>query len=90
MNLGTHQVEDSTVLTPRWMTIKQGAAYGPYGEKRLVELIRERKIRGCQLADNKKHPWVVDRLSLDEYVQRQIDSGGIDEKKIIAFLEGRK
>lgn len=73
-------------IIPRWLSLRQAANYGPYGEKRLVELIRDGKIRGCQLADNGKRPWVIDRFSLDEYLESQM-LGGIDRQNILAFLE---
>lgn len=78
-----------TQIAPRWLTIRQAAAYGPYGEKRLVDLIREGKLRGCQLADNGRRPWIIDRLSLDEYVEAQM-AGGDDRQKILAFVRGWK
>lgn len=76
-------------ITPRWLSLRQASYYGPYGEKRLIELIRDHKICGCQLADNGKRPWVIDRLSLDEYVESQMDDG-IDRQKILAFLAAGK
>ena len=81
-------MKDQPQIIPRWMSLRQAAGYGPYGEKRLVELIHDRKIRGCQLADNGKRPWVIDRDSLDEYVEAQMTDG--DRQKILAFLEAEK
>lgn len=78
-------VKDQSQILPRWLSLRQAASYGPYGQKRLVELIRDRKIRGCHLADNGKRPWVIDRLSLDEYVDGQMDDG-IDRNKILDFV----
>ena len=69
----------------RWLSLRRAASYSPYGKKKLISLIREKKIKGGQLHDN-KNLWFIDRLSLDEYLDSQCLCNDT-EKKIVEFMK---
>lgn len=56
-------------MTPRWLTVTQARRYCPLGEKRLVELVKSGRVRGCQNPGDKRHTWIIDRESLDRYFE---------------------
>ena len=58
---------------PRWLKLKQAAAYSSWGEKKLIELATSRppKIRGFQDTELSTQPWTFDRDSIDEYRMKQ-------------------
>lgn len=70
----------------RWLSVKQAAAYCPYGQKKLIQLIKDQTIKGGKLADN-NNMWFVDRLSLDEHLHRQCLSPDA-EKKVVDYIRG--
>jgi len=71
-----------TDLNPRWLNLNQAKDYCPIGKKRLICLIKAREIRGGRQRDNEKHPWFIDRLSLDKYMESMIDPNEAEQKGI--------
>ena len=58
-------------VQPRWLKLKQAAKYSSIGEKRLVVLATQGRIKGCQDPDSGRNDWIFDRLSIDAYRERQ-------------------
>lgn len=58
-------------INPRWLKLNQAAEYSSIGQKRLMALAREGRIKGCQDPDSGRHDWIFDRLSIDEYREGQ-------------------
>ncbi len=51
----------------RWLNLKEASKYSNIGQKRLIALAGEGKIRGFQDSDTKNRKWIFDRESLDSY-----------------------
>ncbi len=56
---------------PRWLRLREAARYSSVGEKRLVQLAKDAKVRGFQDPDSARSEWIFDRYSLDEYRENQ-------------------
>jgi hypothetical protein len=76
----------NTSANRRWLSLRQAAVYSPYGKKKLTSLIKEHKIKGGKLRDN-KNAWFIDRFSLDKYLDSQCLCNDT-EKKIVEFMKG--
>ena len=72
----------------RWLTIREASKYCPYGQKKLIELIKDRIIKGGQLRDN-KDTWFIDRESLDEHLNGQCLKDDTREK-VLDFIRSVK
>jgi len=57
---------------PRWLSLKEAARYGKFGEKRLVRMIQDHEIVGYKDPGNGRGDYVVDRKSIDRYRENQI------------------
>lgn len=73
---------DDMEINPRWINLDQAKLYCPIGKKSLIRLIQEGKIKGGKQHDNGKHPWFIDRLSLDKYMQSMIDPNEAEQKAV--------
>jgi hypothetical protein len=73
------------IIAPRWLKLKAAVEYCPYGQKKIIELIKEGKIKGGQMSDN-KDGWFVDKLSLDQYMDSQCQSDEISQK-VVEYCE---
>lgn len=69
-------------INPRWLNLDQASKFCPLGKKSLIRLIKGGKIRGGKQQDNKRHPWFVDRVSLDKYFNSMIDPNGAEQKGV--------
>ena len=69
-------------INPRWLNLDQANKYCPIGKKRLIRLVQAGKIQGGRQDDNQKHPWFIDRISLDKYMQAMIDQKDIKNKSV--------
>ncbi|MDY6789883.1 MAG: hypothetical protein SWH54_01325 [Thermodesulfobacteriota bacterium] len=69
-------------INPRWLNLDQANKYCPIGRKKLIQLIQDGKIQGGRQSDNQKHPWFVDRISLDDYMQSMINFTEAKKKAI--------
>jgi len=58
-------------IQPRWLKLKQAAKYSSIGEKRLISLAVQGRIKGFQDPDSGRNEWIFDRLSIDAYRERQ-------------------
>jgi hypothetical protein len=65
------KIADMLSVQPRWMKLKQAAAYSSIGEKELIRLAKEKQITGGQDKTLKTKQWVFDRQSIDEYRSNQ-------------------
>lgn len=63
-------------ITPRWISLRDAAAYSSIGEKRLVALAESGDIRGFRDPDSGRHDWVFDRDSIDAYREAQFAGSG--------------
>jgi len=68
---------------PRWLKLKQAAAWASIGKERLKQLAEEGHIKGFQDPDSKRGDWIFDRYSIDEYRNNQ---AGYLEDKALALL----
>jgi len=66
----------------RWLSLKQAAEYSSIGQKRLILLARQGRIKGYQDPDTGRHNWIFDRLSIDAYRERQAPSATPKQKAI--------
>jgi hypothetical protein len=67
------QCEDIYELQARWPKLSTVVKYGycPYGQHKLLELIKSGDIDGGQLDDGNK-TWFVDRQSLDKHMEQYL------------------
>ena len=72
-------------VMPRWMTLKQAVMYSNIGKARLIELAKERKIKGFQDNSIKTRPWRFDKKSIDEYMESLIPEDTKSESDKIAL-----
>lgn len=66
---------DCLSIQPRWLSLRDAAAYASLGQKRLKALAREGIIVGAPDPDDGRGGWIFDRLSLDGYRESQL---GVD------------
>lgn len=69
-------------ITPRWMTLNQAQAYCNINPRRMVELIRNGKIKGGQHQDKGNGDWFADRLSIDAYMDAMTHKNRFQEKAL--------
>jgi hypothetical protein len=62
-------------ITPRWMKLKDAAAYSAIGQNRLISLAQEGTVTGFRDPDSGRHDWIFDRDSLDAYREGQAAGG---------------
>jgi len=72
----------------RWLSLKEAMEYCPYGEKKLIELIKEGEIDGGQ-SQHKKNAWFIDRKSIDKHFEGMYKNTQvrIDKLKIVEFCQ---
>lgn len=58
--------------TPRWLRLKEAAAYSSIGTQRLIRLALAGRVDGFQDRETKKGVWIFDRHSLDAYHERRM------------------
>ncbi len=75
------------IITPRWMTIKQAAAYSNIGQKRLKSLADTGEIAGYQ-EDTGRGDWIFDKDSIDEYRSRPLAETNVRFQKILDRVGG--
>lgn len=73
---------------PRWMKLKQAAAYSSIGEKRLKILAEDREIIGYPDPDSKRGDWIFDKDSIDKYRMRPAHQNNIRVNKILDSIRG--
>ena len=61
---------------PRWLKLRQAAAYSAIGEKRLIDLAASDLIVGYKDPNSKRNDWIFDRISIDRYREAQATSCG--------------
>lgn len=81
----THEDYPYTEYGPicRWMTLAQAKTYCNINRRKLVELIRDSKIKGGKHQDKGNFDWFVDRVSIDKYM----DSMTHKNRYELKFLE---
>jgi len=67
-----------TIITPRWLTLRQAMAYSNIGRDRLIQMAKDKIIRGDQdkIGTNK---WFFDKKSIDEYHEAFFKEGVTDD-----------
>ena len=70
------------IITPRWMTLKQAAAYANIGQKRLKSLADAGEIAGYQ-EDTGRGDWIFDKESIDRYRSRPLHETSVRFHKIL-------
>jgi len=81
-------------LTPRWLTLKAASRYSSIGQRKLIELVEDAKIRGGQRRDNGNNPWFFDRDSIDKYMEGMIADKSMafyrcERKTYLAGIDGK-
>lgn len=71
----------------RWLTLREARTYSGIGIKRLKDLAREGKIKGCSDPDNGRGDWIFDRASIDAYREGQMLAPTVREKAL-AIMRG--
>ena len=59
-------------IQPRWLSLRDAAAYAAIGQKRLKALAREGHVIGAPDPEDGRGGWIFDRLSLDKYREAQL------------------
>jgi len=72
---------------PRWLTIKQAAAYANIGQKRLKALADAGEIGGYQ-EDTGRGDWIFDKESIDKYRSRPLQETSVRFNKILDQIKG--
>jgi hypothetical protein len=87
--MNTASAEDIFELQAKWPKVSTIVKHGycPYGRRKLVQMIRDGVIDGGQL-DDKNRTWFVDRLSLDQHMEKMLigRERRLLEQKIIANI----
>jgi hypothetical protein len=81
------QAPISTIGDKRWLTLREARFYSGIGIKRLKDLAREGKIKGCPDPDNGRGDWIFDRASFDAYPEGQMLAPTVREKAL-AIMRG--
>lgn len=82
------KLADMLSVQPRWMKLKQAAAYSSIGEKRLKTLADDREIVGYPDPDSKRGDWIFDKISIDKYRMRPVHKTNIRVNKILDSIRG--
>jgi len=69
-------------IEPRWLTLRQAAAYSSIGESRLVSMAKAGAVKGFQDMGDGRRGWIFDRLSLDSYREGQATQPTYREKAL--------
>lgn len=72
---------------PRWLTIRQAAAYSNIGQKRLKALADAGEIGGYQ-EDTGRADWIFDKESIDRYRSRPLQETNVRFNKILDRVRG--
>lgn len=80
LRMGSRKIMQNMI--PRWLKLKQAASYAAINEKRLIELARQRHVKGFQDTETKSQIWIFDRFSLDAYRESQCLGLTIREKAL--------
>jgi hypothetical protein len=70
------------IMIPRWMNIREAAAYSKIGQKRLKALADAGEIAGHQ-EDTKQKAWIFDKESIDRYRSRGMQETNVRFNKIL-------
>jgi len=73
------KIASRLAIMPRWMNLKQAVMYSNIGKGRLIELTKEKTIKGFQDNSIKTRPWRFDKESIDMYMESQIPADYSDE-----------
>lgn len=76
-------------IAPRWMKLKQAAAYSNIGQKRLKDLAKRKLIAGYIDPNSGRGDWIFDKKSIDVYRQKPLKQVKSDAKKILDLIESR-
>ena len=76
----------SRLMSPRWMTLKQAVAYSNIGKARLIEMVKDKTIRGFQDKTIKTNAWRIDKQSIDSYMGSQVIDDNEDNNKFALDL----
>ena len=82
------KIADMLSVQPRWMKLKQAAAYSSIGEKRLKALADDREIIGYPDPDSKRGDWIFDKISIDKYRMKPISKMNVKVNKILDSMRG--
>jgi hypothetical protein len=83
------QAIQNSLVPVRYMSLKQAAVYSGIGQKRLIQLAKEGKIKGQKRTELKRGDWSFDKESIDRYWHKPFDEVK-DETKSILDRIGRK
>lgn len=75
-------IQDSLVPI-RYMSLKQAAVYSGIGQKRLITLAKEGKIKGRKVKRLKRADWSFDRESIDKYWHEPFEDPQNKAKQIL-------
>lgn len=74
-------------MEKRWLSLKEAAKYSSIGEGRLVRMVEEGSIKGCQDEGHGRAAWILDKLSIDTYYENQM-SGPTIRERTLAIMNG--
>ena len=77
------KIAQRLLIQPRWLKLKQAAAYSGIGQKRLKSLATDGDIIGYSDQDSGRGDWIFDKESIDEYRMKPINETSIRFKKIL-------
>tara|TARA_B100000614_G_C14444517_1_gene451679 strand:+ start:102 stop:410 length:309 start_codon:yes stop_codon:yes gene_type:complete len=78
-------IQDSLVPV-RYMSLKQAAVYSGIGQKQLITLAKEGKIKGRKVMKLKRADWSFDRESIDKYWHEPFESAQDKAKRIFSQI----
>lgn len=82
------KLAERLLFQPRWLKIKQAAAYSGIGQKRLKVLAENGEIIGYSDPDSGRGDWIFDRNSLDDYRMKPIQETNTRFQKILDGIGG--
>ena len=82
------KLADLLSVQPRWMKLKQAAAYSSIGEKRLKALADDGEIAGYPDPNSKRGDWIFDKISIDKYRMEPIAKMNVRVNKILDSMRG--
>jgi len=82
------KLAERLLFQPRWLKIKQAAAYSGIGQKRLKVLAENGEIIGYSDQDSGRGDWIFDRTSLDDYRMRPVHETNSRFQKILDGIGG--
>jgi len=79
------KIADMLSFQPRWMKLKQAAAYSSISPRELIKLLKNKKVIGFQDKSLDTAPWIVDRRSIDKYRANQASQFEPDDDENFAI-----